>query len=470
MTRHSSVVVIGDLHLERELTGRVEGLSTDAPVPDVRIHRSMGVPGGAGLTALLSGSEGVDVTLLAPWSDDPAGQAIRQTLEGRGVRLIGLPQDGPTRQVSRVRVDGHTLMQLEEGGSGRPHDVPLPEDALLALAGADVIAVACAGSGTTRHARLRRAITQECLRVPVIWAMHRDGGRPVPGCALVTLASRHGQHEVNDPRATPAQAASKLRDRWQAHAVAVSIGGDGVWFASRDELKHIRTTPFEGDHSGAEHRLNASIANALAMDADVEEAVSIAVGDRSAWVASGGLTGYTQRLASGSEAEVRDPALDNIPRDVARVVRRLRATRGTLVALAGTYDSLNAAHVRSLESARSLGDALVVLVYSDDSARQLGDPDAPVQPASDRARVLRSLSCVDATIVVSEDQLDRTIATLKPTIWACAPDDRLPAAERAHRIRGWDGRVVLLPRLRGLPAIPVPQDTPVDLVPTRRGA
>src|SRR5204862_4897890 len=81
----------------------------------------------------------------------------------------------------------------------------------------------------------------------------------------------------------------------------------------------------------------------------------------------------------------------------------VRAKGGTVVATGGCFDLLHAGHVATLRAARALGDCLVVCLNSDDSVRRLKGPTRPLVPATDRARVLEALECVDAVVVFDED-------------------------------------------------------------------
>jgi cytidyltransferase-like protein len=70
----------------------------------------------------------------------------------------------------------------------------------------------------------------------------------------------------------------------------------------------------------------------------------------------------------------------------------------------GVFDLLHVGHLHSLESAKSYGTRLVVGVNSDSSVRELGKgPDRPIHSDRDRAKLLSSLTCVDAVIVKGGD-------------------------------------------------------------------
>uniref|UniRef100_UPI0013598062 adenylyltransferase/cytidyltransferase family protein n=1 Tax=Puerhibacterium puerhi TaxID=2692623 RepID=UPI0013598062 len=137
------------------------------------------------------------------------------------------------------------------------------------------------------------------------------------------------------------------------------------------------------------------------------------------------------------------------PAELERLGARLRPA-GTLVATGGCFDLLHAGHIATLEAARALGDRLVVLVNSDASVRRLKGAGRPVVTAADRVRVLEALDCVDAAVVVDEDDPRAALEALRPDVWVKGGDytvDQLPEADVVAR---HGGRTVVLPYLDGL--------------------
>jgi D-beta-D-heptose 7-phosphate kinase/D-beta-D-heptose 1-phosphate adenosyltransferase len=95
---------------------------------------------------------------------------------------------------------------------------------------------------------------------------------------------------------------------------------------------------------------------------------------------------------------------------------RVHAAGGTLVFTNGVFDLLHPGHVRYLQSARQLGDALIVGVNSDRSVRANKGPERPINPDHERAEVLASLACVDLVVVFDEDTPHAIITTVQPDI------------------------------------------------------
>src|SRR5262250_3103913 len=82
----------------------------------------------------------------------------------------------------------------------------------------------------------------------------------------------------------------------------------------------------------------------------------------------------------------------------------------------GCFDLLHPGHIRSLETARGLGEVLIVGMNSDESVRRLKGEGRPVIPEQERAEILASLECVDAVVIFDESTPQRVVAALLPDV------------------------------------------------------
>ena len=110
----------------------------------------------------------------------------------------------------------------------------------------------------------------------------------------------------------------------------------------------------------------------------------------------------------------------------------------------GCYDILHPGHIRLLESARSLGDILILALNTDASVQRLKGPTRPLIPQNDRAELAAALQAVDAVTFFDED-------TPRELIAAVLPDILVKGADWAHFIAGREeveaagGQVLALP-------------------------
>lgn len=142
------------------------------------------------------------------------------------------------------------------------------------------------------------------------------------------------------------------------------------------------------------------------------------------------------------------------------------AQTGTVVFTNGHFDLLHVGHLRYLQAARALGDALVVGLNSDAStaARK---PGRPLVPEAERAELLAALGCVDVVVIFDAPTANALVEALRPDIYVKGGDWGRPDGPRppeAEIVTTYGGQVAFLPyvpdrsttliiqRIRALPA------------------
>ncbi len=130
----------------------------------------------------------------------------------------------------------------------------------------------------------------------------------------------------------------------------------------------------------------------------------------------------------------------------------------------GCFDILHPGHIRMLEKARSLGDALVVGINSDPSVQEIKGPQRPLIPESERAEVLAALESVDFVTVFGETTPRELIAEILPAILVKGSDWGPDEIIGREEVEAAGGQVISIPleagysttklieRIRRLPA------------------
>jgi len=108
--------------------------------------------------------------------------------------------------------------------------------------------------------------------------------------------------------------------------------------------------------------------------------------------------------------------------ELAQIRDELGAQGRRLVFTNGCFDILHAGHVRYLQQARQLGDALLVALNGDESVRALKGPTRPLNGQDDRAEVLCALGCVDYVTIFPEVRVTNILRDVKPQIYAKGGD------------------------------------------------
>jgi rfaE bifunctional protein nucleotidyltransferase chain/domain len=110
------------------------------------------------------------------------------------------------------------------------------------------------------------------------------------------------------------------------------------------------------------------------------------------------------------------------PQELAAIRDEMAAQGRRLVFTNGVFDLLHVGHVRYLEQARALGDALLVAVNGDASVRALKGPTRPINTEQDRAEVLAALECVAYVTIFPAMRVTDLITVIRPQVYAKGGD------------------------------------------------
>ena len=132
-------------------------------------------------------------------------------------------------------------------------------------------------------------------------------------------------------------------------------------------------------------------------------------------------------------------------RDATDLVTRLRRDRKIVVFTNGVFDLLHPGHVRYLQRARSLGDALIVGINSDRSAQANKGPARPITAENERAEILGALECVDAVVIFDDETPLELIRELQPAVLVKGADWGEDAIVGRDVVEARGGRVVRVP-------------------------
>jgi rfaE bifunctional protein nucleotidyltransferase chain/domain len=137
----------------------------------------------------------------------------------------------------------------------------------------------------------------------------------------------------------------------------------------------------------------------------------------------------------------RPPGVCTLAEAAARV-NELRGAGRIVVFTNGVFDLLHPGHIRYLQGARALGDALVVGVNADASVRANKGPGRPVTPDAERAELLAALACVDMVVIFDEETPHALVSALQPDVLVKGADWPEDAIVGRDIVEARGGRVV----------------------------
>ncbi len=465
----ATVLVVGDVMLDRYLSGAVERISPEAPVPVVLSAESHAVLGGAANVAANVGALGARVELAGLYGDDTDGDDLEQLCAEAGVQLTaGLRRTGHRTTVKqRVVAGGQQLLRIDteryQPADGETLAAVLGRLTALAEQGTlGAVIVSDYAKGTVT-ADLARAVIEVARRhhVPVVVDpkgvdLERYAGATVLKPNL-TEARKMCAADLDRPELASVDALARvLFAKVDVDSLVISLAADGVALCGRDKpTQHFSSIALEvADVSGAGDTMVAVLATALAAGLDRAEAVEL--GNIAAGVACRhfGTAVITADELSAEIARISLPAESpHIVSDWDRLARLLdlRRRAGARVVFAnGCFDLLHSGHVALLEQARRLGDVLVVGLNSDDSTRRLKGPTRPLQKEQDRLRVMAAVRFVDYVSVFEQDTPLELILAIRPDVIVKGGDYRPEDVVGGTEAASWGGRVHIVALLDGL--------------------
>jgi rfaE bifunctional protein nucleotidyltransferase chain/domain len=125
------------------------------------------------------------------------------------------------------------------------------------------------------------------------------------------------------------------------------------------------------------------------------------------------------------------------------IVSQIHSEGGKVVFANGCFDLLHAGHVRYLQSAKELGDVLILGINSDACVAALKGRGRPLQPEEERAEILASLDCVDYVLLFDAPTVDNILAELQPDVHAKGTDYTEESVPERKTVRAYGGRTVI---------------------------
>lgn len=481
--KSASVLVVGDIMLDRFVYGIVERISPESPVPVLSVTRENAMLGGAGNTLSNLMHLGAQGKILSIIGDDDIGMQIKTLAQKQGVDISGLIVSDKRFSIVKTRfLAGH--QQLLRSDYERVEDIsPELEEALLTkakelLADIDVMIISDYGKGLLSAGLLKSIIALANKRdIPVLVDPKGSDYSKYRGADIVTpnkkeLSQASGGLPVDSDEQV-IKAARGLIEQSGIKAVIATRSQDGMSVIQKEQdASHIRSAcDIEVfDVSGAGDSVIATIAATIAAGADIIQAAALANIAGSIVVSKVGtapiraselLEAAAQHDSSSdvvSQANAHHPRIERtrqapvLDQNAAHEeVLRWKA-RGLKIGFTnGCFDVLHYGHVTYLNDARHKCDRLVVGLNSDASVRILKGETRPVHDENSRAAVLAALGSVDMVVLFGANRAsdDNTASDLldclQPDIYFKGGDYSIDQIPEAPIVKRHGGSVDIMP-------------------------
>jgi len=446
--------VVGDLMIDEYVTGSVERISPEAPVPVVCAQASEHRLGGAANVARQIATLGARVSIAGICGDDDAGERLLQlcTLAGIDSRaVVRLPGRHTTR---KLRVVSHSQQLLRlDWEDVQPCTTEVSARLvrqLVAGSPADAIILSDYAKGVLTPETIAGVLRVRGALPLVVDPKHRDFARyrgattVTPNLHELEVACGHTL-DVEDSAAI-ASAARALMASAGLESMVVTLGNHGMLVVPADgpeaAVPAMRHEVY--DVTGAGDTAIAVLTLALAARAPLAQAAQLAN-------AAAGVSVCQVGAVAVSAASIRD-ALAAHPdgkllsrHELAARAATWRTAGKRIVFANGCFDLLHAGHLALLSHAAKLGDVLVLAINSDTSVRRLKGPERPLVPQAERAALLAALTFVDAVTIFEEDTPLAVLQAVRPHVLVKGGDYQPSEVVGRELVEGAGGRVVIVP-------------------------
>jgi D-beta-D-heptose 7-phosphate kinase / D-beta-D-heptose 1-phosphate adenosyltransferase len=450
------VLCIGDVMLDKFVTGEVERISPEAPIPVLRITDQSSMLGGAGNVVRNITTLGGQVHFVAAVGDDDAGRAVAALIdEHTGVHADLLGERGRETAIKTrflagnqqmLRTDQETVTDISDDMA-----FELMAIAESQIPSCDAVMLSDYGKGVLSNGVLRQLIdTCQDAGLPVIVDPKGTDYSCYRGASLVTPNRKELELATGMPTATDeevTQAARHLIATTGIKAVLATRSADGMSLITEDHVDHLAAEAREVfDVSGAGDTVAAAMSAALATGANMKDAAALANTAAGIVVGKfGTATVYREELMASlyhqnvSEAEAKVHS----DRDTVERIAGWRRQNLSVGFTNGCFDLLHPGHLSLLNQARDNCDRLIVGLNTDASVKRLKGPDRPLQSESARAQVLASLTSVDAVVLFDDETPLRIIEMFLPDVLVKGADYTEDTVVGADVVKQNGGRIVL---------------------------
>ncbi len=277
-----TVVVIGDVMLDKYLWGNVERISPEAPVPIVHVQKESYVAGGAANVANNIVALGGKAVIIGVVGNDEAGKVLEQEVKKEGMAWLLVPEERPTIQKVRVISHNQQLMRIdyEDINPVNHHVERHVLDFLKKLPHSDIIVVSDYAKGLVTKKLMDEVVAfSHMKKIPLMVDPKPSHMSYYKGASLITPNLKEAREMSRVEGSNDAEVESMGKElQTMLHAdVLITRGKDGMTLVAKEEVKHIPTTAKEVyDVSGAGDTVVAALALSVAAGASLAQAASIA--------------------------------------------------------------------------------------------------------------------------------------------------------------------------------------------------
>jgi len=422
------VLVVGEVFLDKNLVGKSNRLSPEAPVPVIFDCKCSMHLGGAANVAKNISQLGADVSLLTLFGDDKSAKIIKSMLNDYSVNILNttINTQGTIRKV-RYIVNQQQILR---------HDIEKKIDLNSSKYIADYIYKICNDYDliviTDYNKGLLKSTETERIKSlnnskPILLDSKSARANLLKGVTLYKPNLPELNFicdKANNDFDSIDQKIDFIIQNYDIPNILLTLGDKGMILASNSNGKIVKT-------------------NLPVFKRDVYDVTG--AGDTVISVIAFCMLSRNSILQSAKSANYIASKAVTFLGTYTPTKKDLADANDMIVFTNGCFDILHIGHVKLLESCKLFGGKLIVGLNSDESVRRLKGQSRPFNPQDIRKEILENLQSVDEVIIFDEETPYELIKKIQPDIIVKGGDYRSEDIIGKDIVEGKGGRVEIFP-------------------------
>jgi len=446
------VLIIGDIMLDRYISGNVEKISPEAPIPILKNTQQKLTIGGAGNVLQNLVSLNVKTSFISIiGNDEPAKELIKQINKLNNVEYI-LIKDKTRKTTVKTRyiASGQQIFR-----SDSESEIKLPSEIKqktfnyykLFLNQSDIVIFSDYGKGIFLDHFCEKLIKHaNKLKKRVIVDPKGNNFSKYSGSYFITPNTKEAFNATtilsNNNKNTQECGKYIINKKWSKN-VLLTRGPDGLSVIEKNKTNHLKANTEEVfDVTGAGDTVISLFSAALAAKFSTLEAANFANLGASIVVKKSG-TGVTTVEEINKILSYKNFNLKIIvKKDLKNQIKKWKEKKFKIGFTNGCFDLLHSGHIDLLTKASEKCDKLIVALNSDTSIKKIKGSDRPILDLHSRKKLITALEVVDLVTIFNESTPMNLIKIIKPDFLIKGADYKINEIVGSNYVKSYGGKII----------------------------
>tara|TARA_B110000971_G_scaffold221948_1_gene271795 strand:- start:5699 stop:7084 length:1386 start_codon:yes stop_codon:yes gene_type:complete len=413
------ILVVGDIIVDKYISGTVEKISQEAPTPIVNVNpykQKKDLLGGAGNVAANIKSLGVDVELISIIGSDVNSLNLKRILKQKKIKFNPIKiKNFYTTEKIRVTSNGQQIIRIDKDSPKIQYNQDLILNKIKkSLHNISLLIISDYNKGTIQNISKIIELANK-KKIKVLIDSKNENIRDYRNSFLIKPNQKEFQNifKLDNNIKNLKNKITKILKKLNIDYLLLTLGSKGMKLFSRNNVTNFTSEAKEVyDVTGAGDTVLASLAVGIHTGKNIIDSVKFSL--RAAEIVISKLGTSVIDLNELEKNVDKDKLLTK--NHINETILGLKKMNKKIVFTNGCFDLLHSGHIHILKESKKNGDVLIVGLNSDISVKKNKGKERPIINEIDRAAHLDALECVDYISIFDEKTPESLIAKIKPDI------------------------------------------------------